>query len=335
VIAFLLLLVVPLVACVAYFYAVMRVWRAEPMLALAMLIVWPVGVYVLVRYWKDEEAGLRLPLLVAFGLLAIWLGAVIHGASRAPQEDVDVEDVAQAVPAVPDDADALAANVRRAAGLHSLGGVGGRVDFVGAHASIEVPAHFRFIDRAALAKAYPDGAGDAQLLGWLVHEKVDLAAKDAWHVDVRRLADGWISDQTLPAQSRETLLAASRQAAAMRAGGEEDAAAYGFVGYRELPRLDADGHWATWVEELAPAQRRTSVLDCHAARLGRDGALLYTVAGMPPSRQELCLRAVRLMAARSGFEHGRRYTDRSRLLDRRAPYDLVGLVTGRVSPVRR
>ena len=63
-------------------------------------------------------------------------------------------------------------------------------------------------------------------------------------------------------------------------------------------------------------------------RLGRAGVLMFSVVDTVPSRRELCLRSVRLLAGRSAFEKGQTYADHSRLLDKKAGYDLVGLVTG-------
>lgn len=327
----LLLLVLPLIGGLVYLYAVARVWRAEPMLGIAMLLFWPVGLYALAKYWNDDEAALRRPLLAAFGLFAIWLGALIRGAGSVslPEEDLALDDSEQASSAGEDGG--LADQVRRSVALGSLPQQTGRVDFPGAHASIEVPTHFRFIDRDALVKAFAgteDEPGE-QLLGWLVHEKVDLTGKDAWHIEVGRLADGWISDETFAAQSRETLLATGKQATKAMSDAEGPGEpSYSLVGYADMPRLDAAAHSATWVEEIAYEGKPAHVLDCYSIRLGRDSALIYTITEMAMSRRELCLRAVRLMAGRSGFEHGKGYADRSRLLDRKAPYDLVGLVTG-------
>jgi uncharacterized membrane-anchored protein len=55
---------------------------------------------------------------------------------------------------------------------------------------------------------------------------------------------------------------------------------------------------------------------------------MFSVVDTAPSQRELCLRSVRLLAGRSSFEPGQTYADRSRLLDRKAKYDLVALVTG-------
>jgi uncharacterized membrane-anchored protein len=209
---------------------------------------------------------------------------------------------------------------------------GGLVDIPAAKASIEVPAHFRFVDRDALkvALAGTEDEPGSQSVGWLVHERVDLTAQDAWHVDVDYLADGFISDETFAAQSRETLLAAGQRATkAMSDQQEAGEPEFSLVDYAEMPRLDPALHTATWVEEIAYAGKDARhVLDCYSMRLGRAGALMFSITDTAVPRRELCLRSVRLLAGRSSFERGQTYADRSRLLDRKAKYDLVALVTG-------
>lgn len=330
---FTVLVVVGIAAGLLYLLATERVWRSNPKLAVAMLLVWPVGVYVLVRYWSRDEEGVRMPLLAAFGVFALWLGVFAWHAGEAPpgatattDEDApaDGRDVAQR---------------RRSLALVHLPTSRGRVDMPVAKASIVVPEHFRFIDRVALQRAFAgsdDGPGP-RTVGWLVHERVDLAAEDAWYVDVEHLADGFVSDESFAGQSRETLLAAGQSATRtlsdQQEAGEPE---FSLVDYVETPRLDASLHTAAWVEEIAYTGKHAHrALDCHAVRLGRSGVLAFSITGIAPSRRELCLRSVRLLAGRSSFEPGQTYADRSRLLDRKATYDLVALVTGTWPGLRR
>jgi uncharacterized membrane-anchored protein len=316
-----------------YLLALVRVWRSNQMLAILMLLFWPIGLYALVRYWNQKDEGVRTPLLASFSVVAVWLGFIAWGASYRPTEAGQMAGHGAYGDEEETSADdgGVGVHVRRSIALANLPSRTGRVDFPAAHASIDVPMHFRFIDRDALSKAFAgtDEEPGEQSIGWLVHERVDLAAKDAWYVDVDRLADGFINDDTFPAQSRETLLAAAKQATRTLSD-KQDASepGYSLVGYPELPHLDPVGHGVAWVAEIAYEGKPRHVLDCIAIKLGRSGALVYSISEIDPSRRELCLRSVRLLAGRSAFEKGQTYADRSRLLDRKAPYDLVGLVTG-------
>lgn len=328
--AFYLLAALPLVAGLLYLLALVRVWRSNQMLAMVMLLFWPAGLYALVRYWKEDEDGVRTPLLASFAVLALWLGFIAWGLSYRPPASAQIAEGGYEEETPADDG-GIAAQVHRSVALANLPSSSGRVDFPSAHASIDVPTHFRFIGRDALVKALAgtDEEPGEQSIGWLVHEKVDLTAENAWHVDVDRLAEGFISDDTFAGQSRETLLVAAKQATRalsdQRDAGEPT---YSLVGYPELPRLDPVSHTVAWVAEIAYADRPQHVLDCVAIKLGRNGALVYSISEIDISRRELCLRSVRLLAGRSAFEKGQTYADHSRLLDKKAGYDLVGLVTG-------
>jgi len=327
-----LLAALPLVAGLLYLLALVRVWRSSQTLAILMLLLWPVGLYVLVKYWNEKEEGVRTPLLASFAAVGVWLGFLAWGLGYQPPATAQMADGdSDAQDQTPADDDGIGARLRRSVALANLPSSTGRVDFPTAHASIDVPAHFRFIDRAALATAFAgtEDEPDTQSIGWLVHERVDLTAKDAWHVDVDHIADGFISDDTFTSQSRETLLAAAKQATRTLSD-QQDAGepTYSLVGYPELPRLDPAGHSVAWVAEIAYDGKPQHVLDCTAIKLGRSGALVYSISEIDPSRRELCLRSVRLLAGRSAFEKGQTYADRSRLLDKKAGYDLVGLVTG-------
>jgi len=325
-----LLVVMPVVAGLLYLLATVRVWRSNSMLAVLMLLFWPVGVYALVRYWGEKEEGVRVPLLAAFAVFGVWVGFIAWGASHAPPEAAMLAE--QEDESAPAEDEGIGAQVRRSVALANLPMSSGRVDIPVAKASIDVPMHFRFIDRDALQRAFAgtDDAPGPQTVGWLVHERVDLTAKNAWHVDVDHLADGFVSDESFAGQSRETLLAAGQRATkAMSDQQEAGEPEFSLVDYVETPRLDASLHTAAWVEEIAYAGKGAHrALDCYSVRLGRSGVLLFSVVDTVPARRELCLRSVRLLAGRSSFEPGQTYADRSRLLDRKAKYDLVALVTG-------
>lgn len=333
-----LLAALPLVAGLLYLLALVRVWRSNQVLAIVMLLFWPAGLYALVRYWNEKDEGVRMPLLAAFAVFAVWLGFLAWGLTYQPPAAAQMAQDGNDEEETPADDDGIGARVRRSVALANLPSSSGRVDFPSAHASIDVPAHFRFIDRDALVKAFAgtDEEPGEQSIGWLVHERVDLTAQDAWHVDVDRLADGFISDDTFASQSRETLLAAAKQATRTLSD-QQDAGepGYSLVGYPELPRLDSASHSVAWVAEIAYDGKPQHVLDCTAIKLGRNGALVYSISEIDPSRRELCLRSVRLLAGRSAFEKGRTYADRSRLLDKKADYDLVALVTGNISAAQK
>src|SRR5690348_9033207 len=121
-----LLVVMPVVAGLLYLLATVRVWRSNSMLAVLMLLFWPVGVYALVRYWGEKEEGVRVPLLAAFAVFGVWVGFIAWGASHAPPEAAMLAE--QEDESAPAEDEGIGAQVRRSVALANLPMSSGRVD---------------------------------------------------------------------------------------------------------------------------------------------------------------------------------------------------------------
>lgn len=157
----------------------------------------------------------------------------------------------------------------------------GTVTLAPAAAELPMPRGFRFAPRQTVLRVaklrgvpVPD-----DLLGWVVHQKVDLTAADAWFVEVRFVPGGQDAG-TL--QLRHLLAAAGGNGAL-----GEGVYAPAWNGSREI---------ATWARQRDAGD---SEVDLHAARPLPDGLLLFAVRGREGGEEELGLRAVRLMALRA------------------------------------
>jgi len=326
-VAFYVAVLLPALVGLLFLLGAVRVWRLNRIDAMFMMLFWPFGLYALVRYWREPAGNPRLPLLGAFTLAVLWAAFLVWGMHYQPPEHLAEEAQTAPPPApVPEADDDPQSRLRRVVALSNLASRSGRIELAGARAAIEVPAHFRFIDRAALATLQDEDAPGTDTLGWLVHDSVDLGAADAWHVEVEWIGDGYVPVNDFALRPPATLLAGA-QAVWKRLSGVLGVGAT-LVAYADPPALlRNDG--ATWVEEFAAQDGGDEHrLDCYAARLGRRGALLYSIGDVAASRRELCLRSVRLLAGRTGYAHGETYADRSGVTDRKAAYDLAGLVTG-------
>jgi len=324
-----LIFALPVLAGLFYLLAIVRILRANLLLGLLMLFFAPAGLYALFRYWGDPEADIRARMLPALAMIGIWIGIGFHVTKRVDDDQGRQASVAQGASAETENS--IDRQLRLSTALSALPMRSGTIPLFRAGARLEVPAHFRFVDRASLAALYSkfDDALDRTKVGWLVHESVNLADDEAWFVEVDWYPDGYIAEADFPTKSAADLLAGARQVArrlAQRNGGDE--ADYEIVRYAQEPQLDATRHLATWVEESQTSDDPAHSVDCYAARLGRRGALAFTIDGMAVPRQELCLRSVRLAAARTSFVDGENYGDYSSLLDRKAKYDLAAFVTG-------
>ena len=328
-----LLGMLPILASLFYLFAVARLWRTDSTLAIVMLLFWPAGLYALVRYWGEEENNIRVPMFASLGALAIWCGTIVLGFSHFSEHErtptfADASDE-------PDNAASQSdgeteEKLHFSIALAKLPLRRGRIEIAPAHAAVEIPTHFHFIDRASLQTLYADadnGPADDSV-GWLVHESVNLADDDAWFVDITWLGDGYVAQNDFATRARDMILAEAQRATVQQSAQQGDIGSFSLARYAEEPVFDATRHSVTWVEDVAYAGQREHKLDCHAATLGRSGAFLYSINAISMKRQELCLRSVRLAAARTEFASGHTYADHSGLFDHKARYDLTALVTG-------
>lgn len=312
-----------------YLFGIALVWRRDRLTAVFTLLLPPLALYTIAKYWGEREANPRWYLLA--GLVLLGFGAAVLGGhllNTPVSHDVDwlrSHDADEA-------RRAASARARRARALASLVRSSGSMEIPNAVAGIAVPQHFRFIERAELVRAF-GGTADApadDTVGWLVHERVDLTTSNAWHVRVDYRGDGYVANRGLGATDSAALLAALQQARQPAADDPQEPPQV--LGFADLPTFDPITARATWVLTLARPRSQVQIVECHAARLGRKGVVLFTIEDMAAARQELCLRSVRLLAAHVQFGVGQSWTDHSRMLDRNAPYGLADLITGRYGP---
>jgi uncharacterized membrane-anchored protein len=319
---------------VIYLLAVTRVWQASKGLAIGMLLLSPIGLYVLVRYWNDKDLGVRMPLLAAIALFGVSWALFLRDAQelqRYADATAAIEGATPPMPARTRGGGALDDKLRLSIALAKLQPRGGRVEIAPAAAALDVPAHFRFIDRDGLQALYEEVGGslNPSSMGWLVHESVELGAEDAWFVEIEWLGDGYVRENGFATRTRDQMFVDAQDALARLSELQgEDEPGFRLVRYVEVPSFDVGRDSATWVEELAYEGDDAHRLDCYAAKLGRRGVLLFSVLEVGTKRQELCLRSVRLAAGRIAFDQGQAYADYSRLFDRKAKYDLAAVVSG-------
>lgn len=275
----------------------------------------------------------RAPLIAALLLVAAcaagWFARDLPERQRESAGAMAIQDASSPVAVRTDGA--LDERQRLLAALRRLRPRSGPMEIAPAAAVLEVPAHFRFVDRDALQALYEEigGSPDASSMGWLVHESVALGSDDAWFVAIQWLADGYVRENGFATRTGAQLLVDAQDAAARLSERRDDGEpAFRLVRYVDVPSFDVGRDSATWVEELAYEGADEHRLDCYALKLGRHGVLLFSILEVGLPRRELCLRSVRLAVGRTRFEPGHSYADHSRLFDRKAAYDLAAVVSG-------
>lgn len=188
--------------------------------------------------------------------------------------------------------------------------------------SVDVPARFRLIsptDARRLDQAR-GRAEDPRLMGWILHENLNLANPDIWHVTMRWHSDGWVGSLAFdPVQQLSTALANKTPAPRVAVSGGD------LVGYAAVPQLE--GQVLTWAEERVLTNSDTHVVDCHALRLGLRGMLEFSIVGMEPGSLALCQTTTRLLADKSSFLPGKEYVASAPAGIAAAPYTVATLPT--------
>lgn len=200
----------------------------------------------------------------------------------------------------------------------------GKLALADTGAELAVPEHWRFIEarplRDALSgtKHYP-GLG---VIGWLVHERVDLAQLDTiWYVEVYAEQRGHVKASGVDdgdLERRKGEATAKINAKAFAAG----APSFSFVKFLEAPKYDAQYDRAVWVDQMSYPGETSLLLDCYAIKLGKEAQLWFRMREQFEGARELCTRSVRLMAAKTQFASGAGYADYTWLVDDSAGFDL-------------
>lgn len=317
----------PFVSAGLYLLGVVRVWRRSYIEGFLMVFFWPIGLYALFKYWGEKEDSPRTPLLLALAVFGVWASIIGWGFMHTPTQ-IASGDEEMMSPAEEGGGDTIADHVKRSVAIANLRRQTGSVDIPDAPVSIDVPEHFRFIDRASLLNAFSgtDDEPDDSTVGWLVHERVDLSSDQAWHVEVNYLGDGYVASSDFAPLGGDALLARAQESARKLAEGDDEGAQ--LLRFAEAPTFDPASARVNWVEEVAQRGHSSPTLDCYAIHLGRKGAVFFSIIDAAAKRQELCLRSVRMLAAHAHFGPGQTYADHSRALDRNAPYTLADLVSG-------
>jgi hypothetical protein len=199
--------------------------------------------------------------------------------------------------------------------LQQVGFERGTIALPLAQASLELPRQYRYAPAGQLGplgRLYGRPV-DADLIGWVVHERVDLAADGAWFVELRFDPIGHVATPT--GLAADDFAADALQ----RLGGK----AAGYAPGRHGPQWDGRSGVLTWVRVPdAPAPMALG----QAARPLRSGVLRFIAVGIAADERELALRATRMLATRTRVERGWEHAAHDPKRDPVAGIDLAGYI---------
>lgn len=198
----------------------------------------------------------------------------------------------------------------------------GKVKFDRAHAELNLPSGFRFVPRLSLNRVARQRGTELEphVLGWIVHQQVSLADPDGWYLEVLYVESGHLP-------LGEPLDTFAERAAALSGQVLADGSQRSIGGGRHAPTWYPLPGVLTWAVfgTTADMQSQAEVL---AARLLRQGTLLFVMHGVEAEREELALRATRLMAHQVEVTPGQDYVDFRSGRDQLAPQSLLAWVAG-------
>ena len=316
-------------------WACVRIARSSPVMAVLCFVFFPLALVHLVRHWGEGDDDIRMPFFaaIAFSLLAFYASTrLMVWATRTMEAQEALISTMQMQAGFDEDADGESVAINRsiavAAKAGVVGFVGGRVPLPDAHAHLEVPEHFRFA-RADQLTEVAQAMGRGVLpgtQGWLLHDKVALADRDLWMVEVRWFPLGHVAIEQPVLAKPATLVAAREQL--MASDKLTTVAASEWLGFLYQPEYERSTGALTWSEHSIYEPHRRELVDCYADLPGRNGVLRYSVEFLDPARAELGFRATRLLASRTRFDQDWTHADHSWLWDKNSGRRLDDLVTG-------
>ncbi len=211
----------------------------------------------------------------------------------------------------------------------------GEIALPGGKASLQVPAHFRYLDPSDTARVLEQAWGNPSgegTLGMLFPADLGPLDEQSWGVVISYDNDGHVSDEDADAINYNDLLK-DMQASLAEENDQRVQAGFGalqLVGWAEPPTYDKATRKMYWAKELKFGDDHENTLNYNVRVLGRDGVLvLNAVAGMSQLAQ--IKSQMQEVIAFANFNQGSQYTDFNPDTDKLAAYGLAALVGGAVA----
>jgi uncharacterized membrane-anchored protein len=210
----------------------------------------------------------------------------------------------------------------------------GTIKLPGDNATIEVPAGFRFLDKAQAKTVLTDLWGnpeDNTILGLLVPENHDILDSNAWLYTLSFEPLGYVKDEDADDINYDELLQDMKkdQQAENAQRIKEGYVAIDIVGWASKPFYDKDKKTLHWAKELHFGTDPQNTLNYNLRILGRKGVfVLNAVASMREMGEVKA--SINNVLGSVTFNAGERYSDFNPDVDQVAAWSIGGLVAGKV-----
>lgn len=319
-------------AFICTLWMVIRIGRSSTGMAILAFFIPLTAVFHLFKHWGEEDHDIRAPFfaMLAFSALGAYAAtrAIVWATNMQEAENALAKSMIAQLKA--DERDHLDRSIAIAKAQAQVSFLGGKVAIPEAHASIDIPEHFRFATAkslAPLAEALGRGITPGTV-GWITHDKMSFTEENPWVIEVHWYPIGHVADG--PPESLTSRELIQRRSDVMNGPGMESVVgAYEWKGFVYRPEWnEARGH-LSWSESTYYQEIEDEVVDAYADMPGKEGVLRFDIEFMPKTRGELAFRSVRLLANHATFEPGWSSADYSKLWSRNSGFVLADLVSGK------
>jgi uncharacterized membrane-anchored protein len=325
------IIVFAILAFIAHLWGLIRVGRSSTVRALLMFFLPISAVLYVIKYWGDERSDFRLPFLLSVSFYGLFYYSLHEGAAQFVKDATT--EAAQAKYVISQfekpEGDKLDRKIAIGKAQAGVSFVGGRTLLPEAHATVDVPDHFRFA-RAKALEPIAQAMGRTILpgtIGWILHDGVSLSDNEPWIIEVHWYGMGHVVEGPAESLAPDALLAAYTDYAGL--SGDSIVGDWEWKGFVYRPEWNATRGILAWSEKTWYGEPKLHLVDSYADLPGRKGVLTYELEFVREDRAEMAFRSVRLLASRTQFDPDWGPSDYSRIFDKNSGKQLADLVSGR------
>jgi uncharacterized membrane-anchored protein len=326
------------IALFFHIWLCIRIGKESVVLAIISFLFAPVGwIYGIVKFSED---GFRIPLL----------GAILTNAATSYlaysfvdySQELENQQIAQADVRANGRPTGSSTNFQASKVIFSADLVDrayaslhwqtGRIIFDNAHAILDLPTGFRFLPAADVA-AMNAAAGvplRPGMLGWVVHNDIDIRRADGWFVEIRYAPIGRVNESQMEELTNAELIRRARPILSQLSiesastGGRQ----FNLLSYFVPPKMDENTHQTVWVEERHYEGDAQIYADGHALKLGQYGVLHFLVEDLPAQRKDIAGAATQIVMDATKLAAGAGYDDVAGDTLEVSPHSVASLITG-------